>query len=149
MGAGRGGLCGHAVASQRCCCSPAGCPASMGSSSPGPTDRSGIRVLLAVHRLRQPRRASSRNELDTVGMCRHSHSQWLGHYSLLHIAETAVQCLPAMCICRADGIQFLPPVQLQIEPELPAMPARGCRQLCLLSVLRNFDRRSGNFSILI
>ena len=31
----------------------------------------------------------------------------------------------AMWECRADGIQLLPALQLQTEPELSAVPARG------------------------
>src|SRR5690242_13487168 len=117
----------------------------MGPSTARPTDRGHIRMLLAIHRLCQRRRASSGNEPNTLGLRGHSNSERPGHCSLFHFAETAVQCLPAMWMCHPDRIQFLPTVQLQTEPKLSAMPACDWRKLCLLPLLWNFVTRSDGY----
>jgi hypothetical protein len=52
----------------------------------------------------------------------------LGIIFLFHPVATAAQCLPAMWERRPVGIQLLPSLQLQTEPELSEVPARGCRK---------------------
>ena len=85
-------------------------------------------LLFAAHRLYKPRRETTRDEpyaLDDYGRY---YSQRSGHHSLLPPAATAQQRLPALWECRPDGIQLLSSLQLQTEPELSAVPARGWRK---------------------
>ena len=67
----------------------------------------------------------------------------LGIILYFFLRQSLRRRLSTMLLRRADGIQLLPSLQLQTEPELSPVPARGWRQRCLLSILRNLTARSG------
>ena len=142
MGGGGGRIRRRAVVFQYCRGSPIRRAAGMVQTVAGDTGWNWGRLLPAVHRLYQSRRETPRDEPYTLDACGHSYSQWPGYSRLLHFAATAAHCLPAMRKRRANGIQLLPSLQLQTEPELSAVPALDWRKRCLLSVLRNFATRS-------
>src|SRR6185436_384269 len=102
-----------------------GCAAGVGASADGPGGRSCRRLLPLAHRLHKPRRETTWNEPYALDDHGHYYSQRSGHHPLLPSAATAQQRVPAMWECRANGIQLLPALQLQTEPQLSAVPARG------------------------
>src|SRR2546427_1181954 len=128
MDAGGGRIRRRTVVFQYCCDSPPACSASMGAAFAWVSAWLGGGLFSVVNRLYKPRRETPRDEPYNVDACVRSYSQWPGHSRLLHPAATAEQCLPAMWQCRAAGIQLLPSLQPQTEPELSAGPAPGWRK---------------------
>ena len=125
MDAGGGRIRRRTVVFQYCCDSPPACSASMGAAFAWVSARLGGGLFSVVNRLYKPRRETPRDEPYTLDACVRSYSQWPGHSRLLHPAATAEQCLLAMREPPSAGIQLLPSLQLQTEPELSEVPARG------------------------
>ena len=104
------------------------CSTRMGAAFAWAPARPGAGLFSAAHRLYKPRRETPRHEpgfLDDPGRY---YPQRSGHHSLLPPAATAAQRLPAMWERSPTGIQLLPSLQLQTEPELSAVPAPGWRK---------------------
>jgi hypothetical protein len=114
----------------------------MGKTAVGATGGRCRRLLPSAHRLYQPGLETARNEPYAVDDCGHRHSQLPGHYSLFHSATSFAQTLSAMRVRGAAGIQLLSSLQLQTDPELPAMQAPGWQQRCILPLLRNTAEQS-------